>query len=89
MKKFRILTTKTDPEVNVRLPQELHDTLGQLAESKGRSLNTQLVISLIDSMEALEQAQKAAANRNYSGEELMRMIMNGSGSDFKPVRQKQ
>jgi hypothetical protein len=90
MKKYRILTMQADPEISLRIPKEICDSLEKLANEKGRSLNTQLVISLIDSLESLEKAKQAATiNRQYSGEELMRIIMNEKAVDFKPLKQKQ
>ena len=88
MKKYRILTTKTDPKVTMRLPKEVFDALEAIANFKERSFNTQLVISLIDSLEAIEKAQKQASAKNgYTGTELMNMIMHGKAADFKAARQ--
>lgn len=38
--------TKRDPQINVRLPQELKDKLHQLAERNKRSVNTEVIAAI-------------------------------------------
>ncbi|HCI5922685.1 TPA: Arc family DNA-binding protein [Klebsiella pneumoniae] len=38
--------TKRDPQINVRLPQELKDKLHQLAEKNKRSVNTEVIAAI-------------------------------------------
>ncbi|MBJ9817977.1 Arc family DNA-binding protein [Citrobacter koseri] len=38
--------TKRDPQINVRLPQELKEKLHQLAEKNKRSVNTEVIAAI-------------------------------------------
>jgi hypothetical protein len=86
MKNFRILTTKTDPEVLIRLPHEVYEEISRLASAKNRSFNTQLLIALTEQLEMLQKNANSIPHQDLSNHELMHMIMGNSCVDFKPVK---
>lgn len=86
MKAYRILTVKNDPEVLVRLPQEVYDALNKHAVKRGRSVNMQLVISLVEQLETMQATEYAIPHKDLNSKDFMRLIMDNEYVDFKPAK---
>ena len=92
--KHRIITTSRDPQAQVRIPNELFQKLEASAMDKGRSLNTEILLRLIETNQKTEIKDRARSklrhNQRLSGKELMHIIMEADAVDFKPcIKHKQ
>lgn len=81
MKNRRILVTKSDPELFVKLPKEMLEEVEALAKTRGRSINMQFIMMIAEQLKLLEDKRKA--QENMDTEELLKMIFCAPGKEFK------
>lgn len=51
-----MIAKRTDPQLLLRLPQQLMDQLGEEAKKSGRSRNSEILVRLEESLDEQEEA---------------------------------
>lgn len=77
-KRYRILTQASDPMVSLKIPKTVFDDLNKSAEDFGRSLNTEILVRLIRTM----QIERSPV-QDFTSEQLLDKIFGPAPSKTK------